>query len=59
MKCEENAVPGKNVHQSWDSERQQWKIRREGASRASSYRDSEAEARQWSQKLAKDSEVSG
>ncbi|ARB88491.1 DUF2188 domain-containing protein [Corynebacterium diphtheriae] len=55
MGPEEGEVSGKNVHQSWDSERQQWKVGREGASRASGYRDTESEARKWSQKLAKDS----
>lgn len=45
-------MPGKNVHQSWDEQRQQWKVAREGASRASGYRDTEAEAREWSQGLA-------
>lgn len=45
-------MPGKNVHQSWDEQRQQWKVAREGASRASGYRDTEAEARGWSQGLA-------
>lgn len=52
---EEKRMSGKNVHQSWDKDRQQWKIAREGASRASGYRNTEAEARQWSQGLAKDS----
>lgn len=51
----EKKMSGKNVHQSWDKDRQQWKIAREGTSRASGYRDTEAEARQWGQNLAKDS----
>ena len=43
----------RNIHESWDEDRQQWKIQREGADRASSYHDTEAEARQKSQGTAR------
>lgn len=49
-------MSGKNVHQTWDKDRQQWKIAKEGASRASGYRNSETEAREFSQRLAKDNQ---
>lgn len=42
-----------DVHQSWDSSRQQWKLQREGSSRASGYRDTAKEGAEWGQHLAK------
>lgn len=49
--------PKRNVHESWDKDRGQWKVSRERSSRASGYYDSEAEARAASQRIARNDGV--
>lgn len=49
MSDNENA----NVHQTWDQDRQQWKVQSEGAEQAASYHDTEKEAREAAQTIAR------
>lgn len=49
-------MPNGNVHTTWDSENNNWKNQREGASRASSRHETKAGATDRGQDLARNSE---